>query len=143
MSKLPDKPSELIRVALADLAKCEADPTYEIDMNVWHKGAAIPTDTCLVCLAGAVMANSLRVAPTASVIPPAGGFESGDIGALFAIDSLRAGNVLAAVANLRLPMDAMNRVPRDEVEICEYETDPSEFRADMETLADELEANGL
>ena len=34
--KLPDKPSELIRVALGDLAKCMADPRYFIDMRGWH-----------------------------------------------------------------------------------------------------------
>lgn len=30
---LPDKPSELIRLALADLALCAADPNYRIDME--------------------------------------------------------------------------------------------------------------
>ena len=36
MSELPSKPSQLIRVALADLAKAERDDRYKIDMGIWH-----------------------------------------------------------------------------------------------------------
>ena len=56
MSELPDKPSELIRLALADLRKCEADPRYLIDMAQWHR--PVTSELCHVCLAGAVMART-------------------------------------------------------------------------------------
>ena len=56
VATLPDKPSELIRLALSDLEKCEGDSRYEVDMNEWH----VPTQkghVCYVCLAGSVMAK--------------------------------------------------------------------------------------
>lgn len=57
-SKLPNKPSELCRVALNDLAKCRKDPRYVIDMMHWH----LPVDEnyCAVCLAGSVMAQTFN-----------------------------------------------------------------------------------
>ena len=65
MKELPDKPSELIRLALEDLRKAEADPRYTVNMNVWHEeqldGEA--RRTCSVCLAGAVMAGTLEKSP--------------------------------------------------------------------------------
>ena len=33
MNKLPDKPSELIRLALDDLEKAEKSPTYEVNAD--------------------------------------------------------------------------------------------------------------
>ncbi len=55
MKTLPDKPSELITLALNDLLKVEKDKRYKIDMDTWHT----PNGKCAICLAGAVMAKSL------------------------------------------------------------------------------------
>lgn len=44
--------SGLIRLALADLRKCEQSPKYKINMDDWH----VPNSRCSVCLAGSVMA---------------------------------------------------------------------------------------
>jgi hypothetical protein len=53
--KLPDKLSELIRVAVQDMEACRIDPRYKLDMSVWH----IPRDgICRVCMAGAVLAKT-------------------------------------------------------------------------------------
>ena len=50
------KSSELIKIAVGDLKKVLASPKHEIDMDCWIK----PTlDICLVCLAGAVLINTL------------------------------------------------------------------------------------
>ena len=50
------KSSELIRIAVGDLKKVLASPKHEIDMNEWIQ----PTSTaCYVCLAGAVLINTL------------------------------------------------------------------------------------
>lgn len=60
MNTLPDKPSELIKVALADLKKAEQDPRYKINMGAWHTGRKYQGETtCKVCFAGAVIAFSL------------------------------------------------------------------------------------
>ena len=65
-SKLPDKPSELILIALKDLRAAEASEKYDINMEDWHN-PPVPNiygdgdiDKCAVCLAGSVMAFSLE-----------------------------------------------------------------------------------
>lgn len=65
MNTLPDKPSELIRVAIRDLEAVEKLPeVYEIDMKSWHEpGRGYSPTTCAVCLAGAVMAQTLGANP--------------------------------------------------------------------------------
>lgn len=57
-SLLPDKRSSLIRLAVADLEKCERDPRYVIDMGSWI--ISVET-TCSVCLAGSIMAQTLNM----------------------------------------------------------------------------------
>lgn len=58
MSALPEKLSELLTIAINDLEACETADGYSIDMNVWHQWDG-GHETCAVCLAGAVMAQSL------------------------------------------------------------------------------------
>ena len=58
MKQLPNKPSELIRLALSDLEECEQDPKYAVDMGSWHRPVGAQ---CLVCLAGSVMAKTMKV----------------------------------------------------------------------------------
>lgn len=57
MKTLPDKPSELLKLAMHDLELCEQDEKYEINMIIWHSFFA---NKCYVCMAGAVMAKSLK-----------------------------------------------------------------------------------
>jgi hypothetical protein len=59
---LPNKPSELIRVALKDLEEAERDPHYEVEMCTWHRPSST-TGVCTVCLAGSVLAKSCGVVP--------------------------------------------------------------------------------
>lgn len=68
---LPDKPSELLRVAIRDLKACAADPKYKIDMGVWHRAARDyrGDDYCSVCLAGAVLAQSCSVPLSTTAAP--------------------------------------------------------------------------
>lgn len=70
-STLPDKPSELIRLALSDLNQVEAmDDTYKINMEVWHTPlSSFKGQICRVCLAGAVMANTMQVPLTLDMEP--------------------------------------------------------------------------
>lgn len=53
------KPSELITLALDDLAKCRADPKFEINMQEWYTPEWGDKGPCHVCLAGAVIAQTL------------------------------------------------------------------------------------
>ena len=54
---LPKYPSQLLKLALDDIAVINKDERYEIDADEWH----MPNKkTCLVCLSGAVLANTLK-----------------------------------------------------------------------------------
>lgn len=55
--KLPDKLSDLIDLAVTDLEVIEKNPRYKVDMSRFHTGG----DPCLVCFAGAIMANTFGV----------------------------------------------------------------------------------
>lgn len=68
MKNLPNKASELIRLAIGDLEKAEASERYVIDMGNWHTPEnlikePLYSDKCIICLAGAVMAFSLDIDP--------------------------------------------------------------------------------
>lgn len=133
--KLPDKPSELIRLALADLAQCAADPNYRIDMGEWHKPRH---GVCHVCLAGAVLAKSLNVPGAAELYPKDFPENSKKITAL---NDLRQGDVCRALDALDLDLSNWGDTTpaRD---ITQYHRDPGAFMADMRQLADDLEAAG-
>ncbi len=138
---LPSKPSELIRVALADLRKCEKDKRYGIDMSDWH----VPVDdddpdepACYVCLAGAVMAKSLGV--------PIG--ESKSCGSYYlgaplvsdqldALDEFRKGCVSDALGELGISS------PHRTMPIPAYERGAEDFHEAMAGMADMLESEGL
>lgn len=136
-TKLPDLPSALIRVALADLAKVEAMPEkYEINMGDWHFPIG---GRCSVCLAGSVMAMSLGA-------PPDQEFEPRDFSAgceatyfkLKALDWFRTGKVQTGLMSI----DIDHSYVKDR-SIAVYGWQPELFRSDMEQLASDLEAAGL
>lgn len=56
--KLPEKLSELLALALRDLEAVEKDKNYVVRMTAWH---APYKDKCYVCLAGCVLAQTLKV----------------------------------------------------------------------------------
>lgn len=131
MSSLPDKPSELIRVALADLAKVEADPRYVVDMGMWHEPLAPPFDgKCAVCLAGAVMAGTLGISAERSLRPE--DFDDDTNRKLDDLDEMRLGWVPD-----RFDFSDHGRP------ITKYADNPARFRADMERFASDLEEAGL
>lgn len=136
MSELPDKPSELIRLALADLRKCEADPRYEIDMDQWH----MPIDgKCCVCLAGAVMGQSLSVMLNAPYEP--GAFNKDTARKLHALDSFRCGGVSYGLFDLGLA--EWEYAGHLDIPVMDYCEDPEAFHIAMCKLADDLEKAGL
>jgi len=58
--ELPNKLSDLIELALKDLAKAERDPKYKVNMGMWHENRCSDPNKpiCHVCFAGAVMAKT-------------------------------------------------------------------------------------
>ena len=129
---LPNKLSDLITVALADLTQIEAMPeTYTVDMTTYHRPE---NGVCHVCLAGAVIARTLDRAPTEHVWTSKTGYQDH----LQALNAARQGYVYPALRQLGQPTKFPSYVP-----ITPYATNPADFRADMIALAANLATEGL
>lgn len=133
--QLPDKPSDLIKVALVDLKSIRRSQKYIVNMQRWHEPIG---DACHVCLAGAVMARSLGANPHGDLTP-------GDYGGMIskkldALDDFRSGAVSVGFDSLGLGYEhgeAFDRfVPGFN------RNDPRPFYKAMEKLADDLRAAG-
>lgn len=140
MRTLPNKLSQLILVALKDLELCEKDPNYRVNMHTWHGPANDmqlfgDAPYCVVCLAGAVMAQSLE-APKENVFVPDDFKE--DSRKLVALDYVINGCTISALVCMEQKTDFPILVP-----ITPYAEDPIQFKADLFKLADELQAEGL
>lgn len=130
VDKLPDRPSKLIRLGLRDLRKVERDARYRVDMGRFH----VPVGrVCEVCLAGAVMACSLKV-PRSRFIVPWGerSFVSSIDKKLSALDDFRLGNISKGCVSMGVDTRVQDRV------ICPYDSDKRQFYVDMCRLANEF-----
>lgn len=142
------KLSELIVEALKDVAKCEADPLYEINMNFWQKKCYI-TDICYVCLAGAVMAKKYG-APRQTMTPSelASHLDNEEIKKLAALDDIRLYEIKGALiefyddVGITRAREVQHIVLRgiDEVE---YNEKPNTFKINMCLIAQRLEQEGF
>ena len=99
-SKLPNRLSDLILVALKDLRKCEKNPKYTVEMSKWHRPSCASAIThldwtCEVCLAGSVIAQTLKT-PIIKLKEPVD-FGEVDEHKLYALDYIRGGDVLLAL----------------------------------------------
>ena len=136
MSKLPNRPSDLIRLGLSDMEKAEASPHYEVDQNVWHKPDPRRLGTCLVCNAGSIMAMTLMANKRSCFRP--GDFDYDTEGKLLAVDSFRMGEVTHAFHQMGL-----GKPPIDDIDVALYGVSPDDFRRDQRELATTLEAAGF
>lgn len=133
-SLLPDKPSELLRVAMRDLELVEADPRYKVNMSAWHGKRS--DQRCHVCLAGAMLAKSCGFpihwfwthAPQSVTTK------------MSVINFLRMGEVAAALQMARFarPVEVA-----PVTEIIPYDKDPEAFKSQLLALAGYLELSGL
>lgn len=152
--QLPEKVSELIRLALADLRKIEGDNRYVVNMMTWH----VPTwhggsEECSVCLAGAVMAKTLHAEICQRVDPIAIAETQHDLMALIGLNELRIGNFSYAASsfcNTRESREVFESVCRatcpDGLASYHDEDDDenrSRFYDDFNRLADALEREGF
>jgi hypothetical protein len=155
---LPDKPSELIRVALADLRKVEALPQiYRVNMDVWHREKRVPLESneaplCEVCLAGSMISQSLHANPNEHRGPE--DFDQETTWKLYALNEFRVGNVYDGLCYLsNVPSGRLYAQKWEELKgkdgarkytpIAEYTKGPEDFHRDMQTLASDLEAVGF
>ena len=134
--KLPDKPSELLQLALDDLAKVERSLDYEVDMENWHT----PPEggVCHVCMAGAVMAKTLKVDRFKGYTPH--NFETGTRKKLRALDIFRTGNLIRALDVLEIDH---SRFIALRIGVTDYHEDRTQFKEDMRDIIEALEREGL
>ena len=137
--ELPDRPSALIRVALEDLARIEKTPGYVVNMRRWHE--PLGDGHCAVCFAGGVMATRLGLQPDEDFRTTLGKTMILDpvMRKIFALNNLRVGDTSTAFECLGLSEKEGKRFNRG---IAHYNAFATAFQADMERLADDLEAAG-
>jgi hypothetical protein len=102
-TKLPNKLSNLILIALDDLRKAERSRDYKVDMYSWHQ----PNSVCKVCFAGSVMAFSLGTDSNTYTSPSR--FAKKTMGKLFALDDVRSGDFDAAMLNMDKSVKAADK----------------------------------
>lgn len=132
-------PSELLEVALKDLEFVEQMPmVYEVDMSQWYSVGG-DVETCMVCLAGAVMAKECHFDRTRNCGPMTGEFAE-IRGPLLAIDSFRKGSVDQGLTELnRSRPESMPMY----MAIESYSADRDKFFSDMQNLISKLKEAGL
>lgn len=135
---LPNKPSKLIRLALADLEKIERSKRYRVDMGQFHNPIdtkprrAVEADRCAVCFAGSVMAKTAG-APRGRWLFPVD-YDPDTHMKLVALDRFRLGDIIIGLVSMGLAP-----IEEEERAICHYDVDPKQFKRDMRKLADDLE----
>lgn len=139
-TKLPDKPSALIRVALKDLMAVEKmKKIYEVNMGQWHERSGYDyDDKCHVCFAGSVIARSLKTEITLTRSPS--DFNHDTSRKLSALDEFREGDIRGALETMDIGTpDYLH----DEVTITDYDKSPAKFKKEMARMADVLEFFGV
>ena len=131
MTKLPDKLSELIRLALHDENAAHRSSRYEVDMSTWHS----PNGKCSVCFAGSVMAFSLEASIEDNYDPC--DFDEDTQLKLKALHEVHVGDITAALACMP------NTYKEFEEEITGYHEDRKEWRKDMYKAIRRLEKHNL
>jgi len=139
MKQLSDTPSTMIYEAIKDLEEIEKNPNYIINMDEWHKPHSVELNKCEVCLAGSVMANTLKV-PTENNVSPVF-FKGSNYSKLCALDNFRQGSMYGALAllNISIPTKYSDKP----FPITPYAESPTLFKKDMWELAEDLESEGL
>jgi hypothetical protein len=138
MTNLPKKPSKLLALALGDLEKCEQDDRYVIDMQTWH---ITHGDGCHVCLAGAVLAQSLGCKPDED--PDFNDDYYFEALQLYALNEFRNGNIHTGFMQLdMLDMFDKSSLPAS-VPVCTYRYSPWLFKNQMREIVELLEGAGF
>lgn len=130
---LPDKPSELIQLALNDVEKVEAQPEYVINMNVWISLRSIPTLVCAVCFGGAVMTQTCHLQEHPPLDDPLWP-------KFVALNHFRQGHIASGLASLGL---LMPRGCPDRVVVRDYAIHSTDFENDVARVIRILKSYGL
>lgn len=155
--ELPEKFSELAKLALDDLEKCERSPLYSINMGVWHEPNGLRDSSfqapCVVCLAGAVLAMHMELDPTQSISQLGSGtFEAATFNRISALDEFRRGRLVTALLEyyensnddaLHDRIGDFGHLYPSNFFVPEYEDDAQGFKSKLRELAALLEKEGF
>lgn len=131
---LPDKPSDLILVALRDLELCELNDNYIIAMHLWHDNFR---GYCHVCFAGVVMSQTLKAPGVRNLLPYE--FDDKTSSKLEALDEFRKGDVLEGLKTIGKPCPKKINY----IHVTAYAESPEGFKQDMRLMAQQLKVYGL
>lgn len=147
-NRLPNKLSALIRVAVKDLIAVEKKPkVYKIHMGLWHvpatSGMYTGTRKCSVCLAGAVIAQTLKGSPKRDLVPR--DYSDKTSAKLRALNHIRQGAYFYALNAMGISgTDKQRREILAFPAIYSlYANDKKEFKRELLVIADRFEAIGL
>ena len=134
---LPDTLHGLLELALRDFDSVAQDPAYKVNMRAWLRKAG---GVCHVCLAGAVMAKTLKIAPSEDDHFLGLGYFDCPLGVaskLRALDYLRDGMLREASEQLLVRTDFPDYL------VTLYDTDATQWREDMDALLAYLKEKNL
>lgn len=94
---LPENFSDFVELAVEDLKKCIVDPRYEINIGSWHEPSKY--GTCIVCLGGAVLAQSFHMPRHVSFFSLES-IDQGLMNRLDALDLLANGRIELAILKI-------------------------------------------
>lgn len=137
-NKLPDLPSELILLALKDLEVIENSDDYEVDMLNWHM---FDGDKCLVCLAGAVMVNTLNHDINTDSYPDI--FNKDTCDKLYALDEFRKGHINIALDSMSSATEVSYPNIAYTTNHVQYKDDSVLFKQQMNDMVKLLVSHGL
>lgn len=148
-NELPDKPSELLKLAMKDLELVEQNPKYKLDMGIWHEKKK--SGACAMCFAGAVMNRELGCNEQEHMVEPED-FDKPTTKKLWALNNFREGYLQTALQHFGIDIETTN-LPEN---YTDYYTEPSmdvmsdsgkvqrrDWKLHMATIIGILESEGL
>ena len=145
--KLPEKMSDVLELALHDIERVETSPQYEIDMTNWHIYDRI-TGVCSVCMAGAVMAQTLGVPFNETTSLTMVEVSDDDKTKLCILDDVRSSHFIPLLDFIKGEDDEDDKYRplfKDIMRfgnIVRYHESPTQFKKDVQRLAETLRKHG-
>lgn len=160
---LPERLSAGIRLAVADVVAVERSKKFSMEMSTWLNPKRGVGKTCEVCFAGAVMVKTLGAPSTVDKYKPMEDIYDELIGTspqhfdpavsnkLNALDYVREYNVVEAIESYSSYVGTApnfayagcdNEIFCQGLDTVDYHRNPEEWKENMLTIADRLEAFG-
>ncbi len=141
--RLPEKISDLINMAIDDIEAIEKMENYVIDMGTWHETTKFDdgVEKCAVCMAGAVMVNTLKANYDQTIFPLSyAGNDPYTAQRLMALNSFRIGDLEGGWNDIHENEDGDNDCVwpdglEEDVEVDQYDVNPELFKEQMRNIA--------